>query len=275
MSIHKWREFIIFYLKYCLLLKWNWTNPLHTNITEIELNVWRRLRPVLGLLSFLVVISVGLSFFPACFHPCFVQQLSPALSCFADVPLRTRTSLGQDWACSCGKGLSPNVFGPESPDEQEASSLPLPRGTWPLSAPTASRVGTAAWQRAQAEGRAAPAANPSLTLIPQDGKIWNSWSVLWLETTHSFAHVEEKKKIKMILLMAIAELEENFLSPLKQQTHLQINGMQQKDKHLIKDQGIKANTNENLHYLIVVFQAYFLHIHLYFISTREDEILLN
>lgn len=83
----------------------------------------------MGLLSFLVVISVGLSFFPACFHPCFVEQLSPALSCFADVPLRTRTSLGQDWACSCGKGLSPNVFGPESPDEQEASSLPLPRGT--------------------------------------------------------------------------------------------------------------------------------------------------
>lgn len=79
----------------------------------------------------------------------------------------------------------------------------------------------------------------------------------------------------MILLMAIAELEENFLSPLKQQTPLQINGMQQKDKHLIKGQGIKANTNENLHCLIVVFQAYFLHIHLYFISTREDEILLN
>lgn len=46
---------------------------------------------------------------------------------------------------------------------QEAPSEPPP-------AP-ASRVGTAAWQRAQAEGRAAPAANRSLTLIPQDGTI--------------------------------------------------------------------------------------------------------
>lgn len=50
-----------------------------------------------------------------------------------------------------------------------------------------------------------------------------------------------------------------------------------KDKHLKKDQGINANTNNNVNYLIIAgFHPYFFTLHVYiFLSMYDDEILLN
>lgn len=43
----------------------------------------------------------------------------------------------------------------------------------------------------------------------------------------------------------------------------------------MKDQGINANTNNNLNYLIARLHPYFLHYIFIFLFTYEDEILLN
>ena len=105
-AVCKSKEFQLSYLKYCLLLKWNWTNPLHINITEVKLKCVKKDQASFGTLKLFACRSICNSSFPVCFHPCFLQWLLPALSHLADVLLRTGTSLGQDWACFCRKGPS-------------------------------------------------------------------------------------------------------------------------------------------------------------------------
>lgn len=68
--------------------------------------------------------SICNSSFPARLHPCFLQWLLPALSHLPGMLLRTRMSLGQNWACSCRKGPSFPFLVLESPTVSYSSRRP-------------------------------------------------------------------------------------------------------------------------------------------------------
>ena len=82
-AICKSKEFKLSYLKYCLLLKWSQTSPLHINTTEVKLQWVKTHQAGSGTLQPL----------------CLQQYLNPLLSC-----LRRSLPSPTSRTCSWGRG---------------------------------------------------------------------------------------------------------------------------------------------------------------------------